>query len=499
MDTHNNTNYSRSNIRIADEIPLKQPVSLSGTSHASVLDNAIKPRIRNSVFSITSISTVDRSPLHMLYNCVAPNAILNAGGRADEVRCHPGTRKEVIRVIERWMDAPDNTNPPMMWLSGPAGAGKTAIVQTVAERCKRRDVPHANFFFFRADSSRCSTFPLVATLVYQICQIYPAVRETVATTLSDNPLILHGSIEEQLSLLPVEPLRNAQRFSASDLRVVLLIDGLDECSSETKISHRQILYAIDNALVNNYCPLRVLVASRFEHQITMAFNQLSASVHPLYLDEQYSPESDIRHFVVSQFMQVKKTHPLAYQLHATWPSVKDMDHIVKKSSGQFIYASTVMRYISNSSASPRLSLERVHCLAQVSTSSPFSQLDAVYTYILSQADDQEALKDIIHCDMLIKAMLRWRTNVDFQDRAPTLERIVGMLNPRCSADVLRSCLADLTSIAAFESGYLSFHHASLRDYFLDQTRSGSYFVDLDAFSVEAFPEIWEHIGKEHSV
>lgn len=433
------------------------------------------------------------SPLHALYNYIAPNAILNSGGRANEVRCHPGTRKKVIRLIEHWMNAPNNVHSRIMWLSGPAGSGKTAIMQSVAERCENRGIPNANFFFFRTDPSWKSASSLVATLIYQIFKIYPATREIVETALSDNPLMLNGPFEEQLSTLLVEPLKQV-----SHIPVILLIDGLDECDSRSKHDQRRILHALDNILVQKSCPFRVLVASRVEHQISMAFNQIYTSALPLYLDDRYSPDTDIRLFVVDQFKQVKRTHPLAYQLHSTWPSVKDIENIVKKSSGQFIYASTIMHFISTSPASPQLSLDRVHSVAPISTRSPFSQLDAVYTYILSQADDQEALKDIIHTDLLIKATLRWRTNVDFYDRSPTLDRAIAMHKPTLSADVLHSCLSYLMPIARFEHGQLCFYHAWLTDYFLDESRSGPYFVDIDAFSASVFPAIWERIGREYS-
>jgi hypothetical protein len=137
-----------------------------------VLNNARNTRIKDSSFSITTTHTINFngsplvSPIDLLHKCVAPNAILNTGGRADEVRCHPGTREEVIGLVEKSMDALHHRRPRLLWLSGPAGAGKTAIMQTVAERCKERGVPHANFFFFRADSSRSHAAPLVATLVH---------------------------------------------------------------------------------------------------------------------------------------------------------------------------------------------------------------------------------------------------------------------------------------------------------------------------------------------
>lgn len=47
--------------------------------------------------------TLSLNPLAAVYQAASPNAILNTGGRADEVRCLPGTREEVIAKAERWM------------------------------------------------------------------------------------------------------------------------------------------------------------------------------------------------------------------------------------------------------------------------------------------------------------------------------------------------------------------------------------------------------------
>ena len=77
-----------------------------------------------------------------------------------------------------------------MWLRRLAGAGKTAIIKTIAERAKERDVKTANFFFIRGHHTRNYAQPLVATLVYRIIQLYPAARNVVATILSNDLLIL---------------------------------------------------------------------------------------------------------------------------------------------------------------------------------------------------------------------------------------------------------------------------------------------------------------------
>ncbi|KAF5324310.1 hypothetical protein D9619_011293 [Psilocybe cf. subviscida] len=445
-----------------------------------------------SMFHNAQNTNITEPSLDALHKRVAPNAILNAGGRADEVRCHPGTREEVISRIEKWGDMQDDQT--IFWLSGPAGAGKSAIVQTIAERCKQRKVPHANFFFFRADTSRSNASSLVATLLHQILLLYPSQKEPVATLLSDNPLIFKSTLEDQLVQLIVTPLRTIQMSSIDYHPLVLLLDGLDECDSESNHNQQKLLHVFDKVMVEHPCPVRVLVASRGETLIQVAFNRMSSPCLQLYLDDKYFPESDIRVLVNDQFEQVRQTHPLAHTLSATWPSVHDVNFIVEKSSGQFIYAATVMRFISDSAASPKLSLERVQGAARRATKSPFAQLDAIYSYILSRADDQELLKNILRAKLTITALAEARR----PDESPkiTLMMLLELYNSEYTEDVVLSCLAELTPIARYADNELQFHHASFPDYLLDQLRPGEYFVVFATFSYTFLPVLWELLKNE---
>ncbi|KAF5324243.1 hypothetical protein D9619_011258 [Psilocybe cf. subviscida] len=474
-----------------------RPTAAPPVGTFSILNNAQNNNIHGNTF-VTNVKADTTRLLDALYRRVAPNAILNAGGRADEVRCHPGTREEVISRIEKWREAQDDPTTPIFWLSGPAGAGKSAIVQTVAERYIQQKVPQANFFFFRADSSRSTALPLVATLLHQIIRIHPSVRELVATSLIADPLIFDSSLEEQLTQVIVAPLRTIQQSSDSHYPLVLLIDGLDECDSETKQSQRQILRAFDKVLAERPCPFRLLVASRNESQIRMTFNQLSTPVLSLYLDDEYSPENDIRLFVAAEFQKTKETHPLSYLLHKDWPSVKDIEGIVWQSSGQFIYAATVVRFISHSSASPELSLQQVLGIAPTPTASPFSQLDAVYTFILSRVDDQQALKDILHIYFHRKSFLQPRAGFL---ASPLLPQMLRLYNHRYTDTVIHSCVADMSTITRFDSIHhtLAFYHASLEDYFQDPTRSGNYFVHIDAFNAKILPSLVLELTKQNEL
>ncbi|KAF5318691.1 hypothetical protein D9619_010658 [Psilocybe cf. subviscida] len=447
-----------------------------------------------SVVSFNGLSTpvvslsLDPS-LDDLYNLVAPNAILNAGGRADDVRCHPGTREAVIDHIEKWRDAKNGQTVPILWLSGPAGAGKSAIMQTIAERCIEQEIPQANFFFFRTDASRNTSSSLVGTLLYQIGHVNSAAEVIVATEFCTNPhLTLDLTFEDQFKNFIVKPLRAVQRLSGQPL--VILIDGLDECDS--KVSQQQILHAFGKALAEPLCPFRLLVASREEAHIKTSMNQPSIVALRLYLDDKYSPDNDIRLFVTDKFIEIKATHHLDL-VDQNWPSTSNIDSIVTKSSGQFIYAATVMRFIADSPENPKLSLDQLQSAKPSSTASSFfSQIDAVYAHILSRAADQQALKDILHVALVLRRI----------DKAfnRMLQRVLSTYNCKYTDDsVIRSCITDVIAIARLERRALIFYHVSLDDYLQDLSRSGKYFVNLDAFGPKILPAIWEHIGKKQGV
>lgn len=76
---------------------------------------------------------------------------------------------------------------------------------------------------------------------------------------------------------------------------------------------------------------------------------------------------------------------------------------------------------------------------------------------------------------------------------PLIE-VLTLVNPRYTQEVVQSCLADLTPIAAYETRQLLFHHASFPDYLLDQLRSRDYFVDTAVLYYKILPALWSLIG-----
>jgi hypothetical protein len=211
----------------------------------------------------------------------------------------------------------DDQNAVILWLYGPAGAGKSAIAHDIARRCDLEKLLLASFFFSRSDPTRSNAKSLIATIAYQIAINIPGTREKIVATIEQDPLILTRSLEAQVTALIVEPLREpleAGYFNAPTSRRLIIIDGLDEC--DTPAVQCSILQVISLLFHDYHLPLLILVASRPERHLTHSFStgSLPKFHTTLALDDTYKPDDDIRLFLTDNFRQVKATHPMS----ATW-------------------------------------------------------------------------------------------------------------------------------------------------------------------------------------
>ncbi|KAJ7849788.1 hypothetical protein B0H14DRAFT_3667108 [Mycena olivaceomarginata] len=88
-------------------------------------------------FSANNVNTAQNiiyrhgeSGIHILHRAVALEALYDSAESFMQPRCHPDTRKELLDDLYRWAIQNDPTQP-ICWLHGPAGAGKSAVMQTL--------------------------------------------------------------------------------------------------------------------------------------------------------------------------------------------------------------------------------------------------------------------------------------------------------------------------------------------------------------------------------
>ena len=190
-------------------------------------------------------------------------------------RCDPGTRLEIIAQVKEWLNGSDK-RAAICWLSGPAGYGKSALAQTIAERYAAKGRLLGSFFFLRGAGERSHISRLIPTLAHQISLSVPAVKPLLENAVRDDPAMLGPSVSlaHQFQKLIIEPIHSTTSkllaFSHLVKQKIIVIDALDECNDKTDMA------AFIDVLLKafperSYLPFRILVTSRVEEHIRKKF------------------------------------------------------------------------------------------------------------------------------------------------------------------------------------------------------------------------------------
>ena len=129
---------------------------------------------------------------------VSLGAIHDSSERFPSPNCHPDTRKEIRQIILDWI-LEESPASSFFWLYGPAGAGKTALLQAIAEfLCSPSGLVSGqkfggSFFFSRGRRGHDQGHFLFSTIAYQLALNVPGLRQHVNHIMETNPT-LHTKI-----------------------------------------------------------------------------------------------------------------------------------------------------------------------------------------------------------------------------------------------------------------------------------------------------------------
>ncbi|KAK7027548.1 hypothetical protein VNI00_015182 [Paramarasmius palmivorus] len=330
------------------------------------------------------------------------NEIANVGARHDSrvrfppPRCHEGTRTKIQKSILDWAQGNDPWIRPLCWLSGPAGAGKSAIAQTIAETTNEGSLI-TSFFFWRGDPQRNNPSKLFLVIAHGLALKFPELRCHIGEAIKQTPSILQASIDIQLEKLIIKPLSQSTTINLDGL---IIIDALDECSGEKEQRHVLHLLGSIFSEVKGRLP-HILICSRPEQAIQEMLNDLG--VHRLKLEDNCNSEEDIEKYLHAEFDRIRNCDRCkSVDFPTPWPSPSQIHDVLWHTSGQFIYATTIISFIDGSS-NPCEQLEKVvGQWRNEDAGLPSAPLDALYHRNLSpypqgkQKQLQDALRFVIY-------------------------------------------------------------------------------------------------------
>ena len=438
--------------------------------------------------------------MEYLVQLCTPGALHNARDRP-KPKCYPKTRVAVRKMLMEWVTGVIDQDALLLWLHGAAGAGKSAISQTLAEEDSQQNLL-ATFFFSRTDVGRNTVASLVPTLSLQLALAIPETRPLINKAVEQNPLLFSQLLQMQIEQLITHPLSQfANKHPDIIFPRLIIIDGLDECSGQD--TQTEIAQAFASACHKvQHLSLRVFFSSRPDEHLKAVFNSNHSIVKNLALDHTFNPDADIELFLRSTLSELKKTHRTKAQIGPSWPEAESLKTLVKKSSGQFIYAATVVKYVSSILHFPT---ERLDVILGIkpSTDRPFAELDALYKHILSSVADSEIMKQIMGVLFLINSV----EFVTLPQSLPTAmtrtaQGLASLLF--LSLGDADNCVINLSSILGVSetsdskgTEEITVLHVSLGDFLLDKERSDSYHVDKSTFFTKFVSHCLRHI-KEYT-
>ncbi|KAE9397950.1 hypothetical protein BT96DRAFT_49313 [Gymnopus androsaceus JB14] len=252
--------------------------------------------------------------------------------------CFPGTRVEILTSILEW--ATDHQSPPLFWLYGIAGTGKSSIAQTLCMQLQEKGFSVASFFCSRNSAERTNIKKIVPTIAHSIAIVETTYYEYVFHALEENPHIAKYSVLEQIKLLLLSSNTPLQKNWA------IVIDGLDECA-DMEMAKDLLEALIDNA---HELLAHIFIASREEKAMSMKFkNSSSATKVALHELQKSVVQADIATYIKFNLSQIEGLAP------SLETCVK---YLVNQSDRLFIYASTAVKYIAGGYSS----LDRIQML-----------------------------------------------------------------------------------------------------------------------------------------
>ncbi|KAJ7918026.1 hypothetical protein B0H13DRAFT_1710088 [Mycena leptocephala] len=415
--------------------------------------------------------------LHILYRAAAGDATHDSEDRFPQPRCHPETRTKMLHVLRNWACgiepredwnkdevslSSDDKSSPILWLHGPAGAGKSAIAQTLCQELEEEGRLGASFFFKRGHPSRGNAKRLFATIAYQLALVLPDLNRHISQNVESNPSLVDKSLSTQLRKLIVEPCRQ-NTFTRAP---VVVIDGLDEC--EDQKVQREILCSIGRAVIEQQLPLQFLIASRPESHIREIFMRALNNIHcPVNIHQSFD---DVQKYLLDEFARIHRDHSATMaRVPHPWPTPETINNLVNNSSGYFIYASTVIKFIDDKNFRPTERLAVITGITEPLSESPFASLDQLYTQILSQVHARP---------QLLKILMVIASKLFLSPRLAQIEQLLELEDGevRLALRGLHSLIAGLEGDNSDYPLGLNFHHASFRDFLQDPGRAGIFYV-----------------------
>jgi hypothetical protein len=367
-----------------------------------------------------------------------------ASWNSDSV-CLLETRKALLEDIWDWISSADSAkSAEILWLTAVAGAGKSAIAHTVAQRCHEKGLLASSFFFDRETAGRNTPQKLFSTIARDIANLNNDLAQQIGLVIEGDQSIATASPSRQFKELILDHCRRLPVQKP----IVIIVDAVDEGYNP------ELLRILRDQVPKLSGTFRFIITSRPDKNI---IPYLSNKVHILSRTINIHEQPNLDDIAVYVRYRLNEIAELADMGHH-WPGQKLSDEFMRKAEGLFIWVSTVCDYLCLNVIDPTAGLESL-----ISGKSPTglpaeAKMDSLYSSIMKTCNWQEkAFVEGYH--LLMGAIMAAKTPLS----SSALQSLYRTSLTLPVGKVLQPLGSLLTGLAE-KSGAVCILHLSFRDF-----------------------------------
>ncbi|KAF9645712.1 hypothetical protein BDM02DRAFT_3203014 [Thelephora ganbajun] len=306
----------------------------------------------------------------------------------DRKACLKRTRGAVLDKIDIW--ARDFDEPPVYWLNGLAGTGKSTIAQTIAERIFADGKLGASFFCSRDFEDRSNLRLIFPTIAVQLARNYTKFRSIFVPLVQSDPEITHESLYNQMKKLIVQPLKE------SEISTVIVLDALDECKD---VEPASAILSVLGQFVSKIPKVKFFITGRPEPRVREGFRipllAEATDVFVLHEVESSRVDSDIQLFFRHRFLEIADRRGGLND----WPTEEQLNLLCERAAGLFVCAVATVQFVDHRNNDPKGQLDRLLRSPEKSVQEGKANLkvdttlDSLYTSILQEAFGDDGPED----------------------------------------------------------------------------------------------------------
>ncbi|KAH8822220.1 quinon protein alcohol dehydrogenase-like superfamily [Flagelloscypha sp. PMI_526] len=426
-------------------------------NHISGLQQGILERINNTLDSVLS---AEESRILGKLN-VSRDAPFTSviEKKVQRQSCTPGTRIAILQQLLDWSTTltPELKNS-LFWLYGLAGTGKTTILRDICERLQELNLLASSYFCSIQLTSGDSKH-LVPTIARHLASHSQAFKAALVLQLRQDPDLFFASLKPQFEYLLCKPWRAAANENVGYAAKIVIVDALDECDQGEEFLSL-LLYAIEEGQLEG---IQFIVSSR-------PVPRLLAKVRAMRPD---SPQVSL-HEVPKEEINGDIKRYFEANLALPSPRIKEL---VARADGLFIYASTLVKYLSPSQLLAPKELERrlEKVLAQTPERSSINPLYEQIVNVALSLDDDDSTR------------IRWTIlhAISCAAEPPSANVVAGLLgiDPQVVTALVESLYSVMFTTA--RSGPIYIFHASFHDFIISHTDGKLSYYPLHTHSALA--------------